>query len=54
MTESTHLKLYYKIFKLTKYFYEVVRNFPKEYKYSLGKEGQEGDSKWGDKNKRIK
>jgi hypothetical protein len=38
MYKSIHLTLYYKIFKLIKYFYEVVRNFPKEYKYSLGKE----------------
>lgn len=38
MYKSVHLTLYYKIFKLIKYLYGVVRNFPKEYKYSLGKE----------------
>lgn len=36
MPGSIHLKLYYKVFKLIKYLYEVVRNFPKRYKYSLG------------------
>jgi hypothetical protein len=38
MSESIHLKLYYKIFKLIKYLFGVVKNFPKEHKYSLGKE----------------
>jgi hypothetical protein len=38
MNKSIHLNLYYKIFKLIKYLYEVVRNFPKGYRYSLGRE----------------
>lgn len=38
MHKSVHLILYYKIFKLIKYLYEVVRNFSREYKYSFGKD----------------
>lgn len=30
--------LYYKIYQLLKILYKTVKNFPKEYKYSLGKD----------------
>ncbi len=36
MAHSEEIPLYRKTYGLTKYLYEVVRNFPKEYKYSLG------------------
>ena len=38
MARSDHLPLYHKIYGLIKYLYGTVRNFPKEYKYSLGSE----------------
>lgn len=38
MTDSSKLPLYFKLFQLIKFLYEVVRNFPKEYKYTFGKE----------------
>lgn len=36
MVRGEELPLYHKTYGLTKYLYETVRNFPKEYKYSLG------------------
>jgi hypothetical protein len=36
MAQNQHLLLYFKFYQLTKYLYERVRNFPKQYKYSLG------------------
>jgi len=36
MSNSQHLPLYLKIYQLIKFLYERVRNFPKQYKYSLG------------------
>ena len=30
------LLLYYKFYQLIKFLYAVIRNFPKEYKYTLG------------------
>lgn len=30
------LLLYYKFYELIKFLYSVIRNFPKEYKYTLG------------------
>jgi len=36
MSNSQHLPLYLKIYQLIKFLYERVRNFPKEYKYTLG------------------
>lgn len=38
MTDSSKLPLYLKLFQLIKILYETVRSFPKEYKYTLGKE----------------
>ena len=37
MSDYQHLPLYLKIYKFTKFLYEMVRNFPKQYKYTLGK-----------------
>lgn len=36
MTQSEHLPLYLKLYQLIKFLYERVRNFPKQYKYTLG------------------
>jgi len=36
MSNSQHLPLYLKIYQLIKFLYERVRNFPKQYKYTLG------------------
>jgi len=36
MPDSQHLPLYLKIYQLIKFLYELVRNFPKHYKYALG------------------
>lgn len=36
MSNYKHLPLYLKIYQLVKFLYEMVRNFPKQYKYSLG------------------
>ena len=36
MLNSQHLPLYLKIYQLIKFLYGRVRNFPKEYKYTLG------------------
>jgi hypothetical protein len=33
-----HLTLYLKLFQMTKYFYGQIKNFPREYKYTLGQE----------------
>ncbi len=38
MTQLQHLPLYLKFYQLTKYLYERTRNFPKEYKYTLGQD----------------
>ncbi|MFA5386510.1 MAG: four helix bundle protein [Candidatus Paceibacterota bacterium] len=38
MSNSQHLPLYLKIYQLTKFLYEMVRNLPKQYKYALGKD----------------
>lgn len=38
MANFQQLPLYLKLFQLIKLLYEVVRNFPKEYKYTFGKE----------------
>jgi hypothetical protein len=34
--ERQRLPLYYKFYQLIKFLYERVRNFPKQYKYTLG------------------
>lgn len=36
MPDSQHLPLYLKIYQLIKFLYERVRDFPKQYKYTLG------------------
>jgi hypothetical protein len=36
MAQVQHLPLYLKFYQLTKYLYERVRNFPRQYKYVLG------------------
>jgi hypothetical protein len=36
MAQSENLPLYLKFYQLIKYLYEGVRNFPKQYKYTLG------------------
>jgi len=36
MAQVQHLPLYLKFYQLTKYLYERTRNFPKQYKYTLG------------------
>lgn len=36
MLNSQHLPIYLKIYQLIKFFYEMIRNFPKHYKYTLG------------------
>jgi hypothetical protein len=36
MPQSQHLPLYLKIYQLIKFLYERIRNFPKQYKYTLG------------------
>jgi len=37
MTQSEHLPLYLKFYQLVKFLSESIRNFPKQYKYTLGK-----------------
>ena len=36
MTDYQHLPLYLKTYQFTKFLYGMVRNFPKQYKYTLG------------------
>lgn len=36
MNQSQHLPLYFKFYQLIKFLYKRIRNFPKEYKYTLG------------------
>ena len=36
--EESKFPLYYKFYQLIKVFYVTVKNFPREYKYTLGKE----------------
>ena len=36
MTDYQHLPIYIKFYQLVKFLNEVVRNFPKHYKYALG------------------
>jgi len=36
MSDHQHLPLYIKIYQFIKFLYEMVRNFPKQYKYALG------------------
>lgn len=36
MPNLDHLSIYFKSYQLIKFLYERVRNFPKEYKYTLG------------------
>jgi len=38
MTSTQHLPLYLKLYQLIKFLYEPVRNFPKQYKYTLGED----------------
>ncbi len=37
MSSSYYLPLYLKLYQLIKFLYKSVDNFPKQYKYSLGK-----------------
>lgn len=37
MINSSQLPLYHKFYLLIKYLYGMIKNFPKHYKYSLGK-----------------
>lgn len=36
--QQSNTKIYYILYQLTKQYYAIVKNFPKEYKYSLGAE----------------
>jgi hypothetical protein len=36
MTKPTNLPLYLTLFKLQKYLYQLIHNFRKEYKYTMG------------------
>jgi len=36
MIKNQKLPLYLKLYQFLKFFYEMVRNFPKQYKYALG------------------
>jgi len=36
MSDTQNLPLYLKIYQLIKFLYGAVRNFPKQYKYTLG------------------
>lgn len=45
MTYYEQLPLYLKLFGLIKFLYGIVRNFPREYKYTFGKEIL--DLSWG-------
>ena len=36
MTKPNDLPLYLNLYKLLRYFYHLIHNFPKEYKYTLG------------------
>ncbi len=38
MSNFKHLPLYIKLYQLIKFLYERVRNFPKQYKYTLGED----------------
>ena len=38
MADIQQLPIYFKIYQLTKILYGIVRSFPKEYKYELGRE----------------
>jgi hypothetical protein len=38
MPQSEHLPIYLKIYQLIKFLYEIVKNFSKEYKYTLGRD----------------
>lgn len=38
MSQSKNFPLYLKFYQLIKYLYERVRNFPKQYKYTLGED----------------
>lgn len=38
MSNLDHLSIYFKSYQLIKFLYERIRNFPKEYKYTLGNE----------------
>ena len=37
MSESQQLPIYLKFYQFIKFLYETVRNFPKHYKYAIGK-----------------
>ncbi|NCA93936.1 MAG: four helix bundle protein [Sphingobacteriia bacterium] len=36
--KTEQLSIYHKTYQMLKFFYAMVKNFPKEHKYSLGKE----------------
>jgi len=38
MHNSEHLPIYLKLYQLIKFLYERIRNFPKQYKYTIGKD----------------
>ncbi len=38
MSNSDQLPIYFKSYQLVKFLYERIRNFPKEYRYTLGEE----------------
>jgi hypothetical protein len=38
MPQHTNQILYLEVFNLIKYLYQLISNYPKEYKYSLGEE----------------
>ena len=38
MHNSEHLPIYLKLYQLTKYLYERIRNFSKQYKYTIGED----------------
>lgn len=36
--QENNTKIYYKLYQLTKRFYGIVKNFDREYKYTIGKD----------------
>lgn len=36
--QQNNTKIYHMLYQLTKQYYAVIKNFPKEYKYSIGNE----------------
>jgi hypothetical protein len=41
MADYLHLPIFIKTYEFNKYIYRIIRQFPREYKYTLGKELQQ-------------